>query len=206
MNNRFELLLRMFFIRLSGKKPVYELFIKGKKTLDVACGSGDLLKMNKELIYGIDLNKTMVTSLQNENCLVSFASVIDIPFEDDFFDVINCSNIIEHLNPKDAYKMFLEMKRVLKSGGNIIFKTPMPKTIWNSFGHIRPYTPQSIKKLFRDVSLEEFDSIKGLKIENVVYFGSCGSNKITFLLSSFMANIIPYLRGSYLMKIKKTEK
>ncbi len=203
MNNRFALLLKMFLIKFKGKNPIYELFMKDKKILDLACGLGELLKMNKELIYGVDLNETLVSSLQKDGCLVSLSSVTKIPFENNFFDVVNCSNIIEHLNPEDAQKMFLEMKRVLRPGGYIFLKTPMPKTIWNSFGHLKPYPPKAIRKLFRSVSLEKFDSIEGLNIENVIYFGSNASNSIVFIISSLIANISPCLRGSYLMKIKK---
>ncbi len=202
MSNKL-LIFKMILLKISRKDPVYELFIKNKKTLDVACGEGNLLKNDKENIYGIDINKTLLEQLKNEGLKVKYSDVTKIDFEDSVFDVVHCSNIIEHLDPESAHKMFQEMNRVLKPEGVIILITPTEKTIWNTFGHIKPYTPQSIKKLLRKVSLESFDSIQGLRIENVVYYGSWGWNKFTFLYSSLMANLTPFMRGLYIMTIKK---
>ena len=199
-------MFRMSKFWLRKKNSIFEIFIKGKKVLDIGCGEGNLLKKDRDNIYGVDINKTIVEKLQKEGLKVKFGDVSDLPFEDNFFDVINCSNVIEHLFSAEAYKMFLEMERVLKKNGIIILVTPMPKTIWNTFGHIKPYPPASIRKLFREISLESFDSIPNFKIENIVYFGSWGKNKTIFTLSSLIANISCILRGSYLMVIKKNER
>ncbi len=191
---------------LRASDPIFALFMKGKKVLDIGCGEGRLLRRNPALVYGIDINKKMVEQLMKENLLVKEGNVTGIPYADNFFDVVHCSNIIEHLNPVEAQKMFLEIKRVLKSGGMAIIITPMPKTVWNTFGHIKPYPPAAIKKLFRQVSLESFDSITGLEIKNIFYYGTWASNKITFILSTLIAQLTPFLRGSYLMVIEKNEK
>lgn len=197
------LILKMMKFWAQKKNPLFEIFMKGRKVLDIGCGEGNLLKKDRDNIYGIDINKTLIEKLQLEGLLVKYGDATKIPFEDNFFDVVHCSNVIEHLLPSEAHKMFLEMQRVLKSNGKIILITPMPKTVWNTFGHIKPYPPMAIKKLFRKVSLEYFDSVKGLEIENVFYFGSWGLNKLTFLYSSILANLTPLLRGSYFMVIKK---
>ncbi len=187
------------------KNPIQEIFLKEKTVLDIGCGEGKILENNTSSAYGIDTNVTMVRELQKRGLKVKEGSATAIPYEDSFFDVVHCSNIIEHLFPDDAQKMFREMKRVLKPGGNIVLITPMPKTIWHTFGHIKPYPPMAIRKLFRKVSLESFDSIQGLRIESIFYYGIWSRNKILFFLSSLIAQVTPFLRGSYLMVIKKNE-
>lgn len=199
------LLIKLFLERLRAKDPLFEIFMKEKRVLDVACGEGKLLKKNPKMISGVDINKTLLGKMQSEGLSVKYSAVTNIDFGDASFEVIHCSNIIEHLNPTDAHKMFQEMSRLLIPGGKILLITPMPKTVWNTFGHIKPYPPQAIRKLFREVSLESFDSVRGLEIENIIYFGDWGFNKATFLFSSILANITPLCRGSYLMVIKKNE-
>lgn len=204
--NNFTFLLTLLSHWIRGKNPIQEMFLKGRTILDIGCGEGKILQTNGARAYGIDINSAMVARLQKDGFHVKEGSATDIPYESNFFDVVHCSNIIEHLMPEDAQKMFREMYRVLKPGGNIILITPMPKTVWNTFGHVKPYPPMAIRKLFREVSLEAFDSVKGLRITNVFYYGTWSAHKILFLISSLVAQITPLLRGSYLMIIQKDEK
>lgn len=200
---RIVLLIQLAIARTRAVDPVFSVFMQNKKVLDVACGEGKLLLMNPALVFGIDINTTLVNRLKSEGLNVKFSSVTNIEFTNSAFEVVHCSNIIEHLNPSDAHKMFQEMSRVLVPGGKILLITPMPSTIWNTFGHVKPYPPQAINKLFRKVSLEAFDSVDDLAIQNYFYFGRWGANKITFIISSVVANISPFLRGSYFMIIEK---
>jgi ubiquinone/menaquinone biosynthesis C-methylase UbiE len=50
------------------------------------------------------------------------ASVLDIPFDDGYFDVVLASEIIEHLEQKDGLKMINEIERVSKN--LVIITTP----------------------------------------------------------------------------------
>lgn len=203
MPSSFSFAIDLFSIWMRRKDPVYELLLKGKRVLDMGCGEGKLLKKDPALICGIDINDSALARLAKEGLQAKKGSVTEIPYEDAMFDAVHCSNIIEHLDPIAARAMILEAKRVLKKGGIAIVITPMPKTAWNTFGHIRPYPPMAIKKLFREVSLEAFDSVSGLEVEWVFYYGVWGRNKFVFLLSTIIAQVTPFLRGSYLMVIRK---
>ncbi len=86
-----------------------------------------------------------------------------IPFEDDFFDFIVASHIIEHLN--DPLNFFKECLRVLKPGGKLYIEAPSEKSLMlkgMSFEYekfyslsyyddpthtMRPWTPQSFYRL-----------------------------------------------------------
>lgn len=43
--------LKQFFYWFKGKNPLFEIFLKGKKVLDMGCGEGNLLKCDKANIY-----------------------------------------------------------------------------------------------------------------------------------------------------------
>jgi ubiquinone/menaquinone biosynthesis C-methylase UbiE len=199
----FGLWSSFFMAWVRGKNPVFEVFLKGKRVLDVGCGEGKIVALNPEKFSGIDINQTMVSRLQAQGLDVHQADVQHMPFQDKTFDVVHCSNVIEHLTPIEAYSMMKEMHRVLKVGGGIVLITPMPQTIWNTFGHTKPYPPIAIGKLFRDVSRESFDTIKDMSIEVVFYYGRWSMNKVLFLLSTIIAQVTPWSRGAYLMIIRK---
>jgi ubiquinone/menaquinone biosynthesis C-methylase UbiE len=91
------------------EKHVFNL--KNKKILDLGSGRGDFL---------IDLakNNYNITGLANNlkiNVIQSEAE--KLPFENNSFDFINCSEVTEHVeNPE---KLLSESYRVLKRGGQM---------------------------------------------------------------------------------------
>lgn len=190
---------------LSGKNPQFELFFKGKHVLDVGCGEGALVRMDPQHFCGIDINETLLAKLKDEGLNVKFGAATAIPYGDGEFDAIQCSNIIEHLPPAEAHLMLIEMSRVLKPGGIIVLTTPMPRTVWNTFGHIKPYPPSAIRKILRPISLESFDSIHDLQIKGLVYYGTGSRNKVAFLLTSFLALWLDTFRGSYTILLEKRD-
>lgn len=80
--------------------------------------------------------------------------VLNLPFKDDFFDGVYCSHLIEHLYPEDVFKLANEIGRVLKSGGVVVIKPPLPSfSFWNDPTHIKPYRPSAIFSIFNVVEL-----------------------------------------------------
>ena len=57
--------------------------------------------------------------------------VTRIPFEDDWFEMIICNHVLEHV-PDDA-KALAELFRVLKPGGCAVLQTPYSSLLQNSF-------------------------------------------------------------------------
>lgn len=44
----------------------------------------------------------------------------NLPFQDEYFDVVSCVSVLEHLLPEDRIKGIKEMARVVKKGGKLI--------------------------------------------------------------------------------------
>ncbi len=190
---------------LQKKSHVFEVFLKGKKVIEFGCGEGEMLALGNENVIGIEINQTALGRLREKGLNVIEASIESIPMESGSFDVVLCNNIIEHLTVDQAYNMLQEAQRLLRPEGEIIIITPTPKTVWNTFGHVKPYTIASIMKLFRKNSRESFEALSPMEKTFSLYYGPWTHNKITFLFSTIFANIFKGFAGSYLLVLKKYE-
>lgn len=197
--------LKLLKAVLQKKSHVFEVFLKGKKVIDFGCGEGEMLALGNENVIGIEINQTALGRLREKGLNVIESSIESIPMANGSFDVVLCNNIIEHLTVDQAYNMLKEAQRLLRPHGEIIIITPTPKTVWNTFGHVKPYTIPSIMKLFRKNSRESFEALSPMKKTFSLYYGPWTHNKITFLFSTLIANIFRRFAGSYLLVLKKYE-
>ena len=88
------------------------------KVLDVGCAKGFMLYDLTKLIPGIEVKGIDVSSYAIENSLeeisnnVSVANAIDLPFEDNSFDVVISINSIHNLDRKECGIALQEIERV----------------------------------------------------------------------------------------------
>ncbi len=92
------------------------------KILDAGCAFGRDSKYfseNSFETYGIDLSTKMIEKAKEFSPLSNFSvmDMMDLKFDDNFFDGIWCSAALLHLNKKDAQIALKEFKRVLKNKG-----------------------------------------------------------------------------------------
>lgn len=101
--------------------------LKKGLVLDIGCGDGTNAKRIKKLgfdVFGVDISKQAVKKAQ-ENGIK--AKVVDLntqklPFEDNHFDVVWLTDVIEHVFWPD--ELLSEIYRVLKKGGYLYLTTP----------------------------------------------------------------------------------
>lgn len=75
--------------------------------------------------------------------------VTDIPFEENYFNVILCNHVLEHII--DDSKAMREIYRVLKPDGWAILQVPMDKTLEVSFEDSTITTPKERKEVFGQI-------------------------------------------------------
>ncbi len=134
----------------------------GSLVLDAGCGNGLFAEYLVALGYqvkGIDIAEgAVVAARQRVPQGTFFAASLEetLPFEDEEFNAIWCTEVFEHLF--DVHRAMAELNRVLKPGGHLIFTTPYHGRIKNvliaMFGfeahynpyisHIRFYTRKSL--------------------------------------------------------------
>jgi ubiquinone/menaquinone biosynthesis C-methylase UbiE len=157
------------FERNELKRMIYSA--KGKKVLDVGCGTGRLFpefqKMNFD-ITGIDVSQKMIDIAKNRchKAKLLVGDVENLPFKDDSFDVVVASFVVVHL--KYLEKAFSEIYRVLKNGGVFIItninqkKAPKLKMsttqeiVIKSFYHMPKEVIKSLENEFFKINEEKF--------------------------------------------------
>ncbi len=147
---------------------------KTMKILDVGCGDGVLLsfiekKLNSRSseLYGVDLSHKAISAAQNKikNGHFYKSSVYKLPFQENTFDVIVSTDVIEHVSrPK---KMLKEIKKVAKENGNIIIGTPIKYTEEpQDKNHYQEFYPKQLIELIKLF----FKDCKLIKSHNLLYF------------------------------------
>ena len=94
----------------------------GSKILDIGCSRGSCVQILNDLGhdgYGIDISDFAIEEAKKRGLKCKTASALDIPFNDEEFDYIVCTDVMEHFFIEDVPKSISEMKRILKKGGKI---------------------------------------------------------------------------------------
>jgi ubiquinone/menaquinone biosynthesis C-methylase UbiE len=158
--------LAPFFLGIGekAKKRLSREFETGS-VLDVACGTGTLLKMAHDAglqCYGSDLAEGMIAEAQKKIPTGEFrvASFYELPYPDNAFDNVVETNAVSGVTI-DANKVLAEMLRVCKPGGQILIgdycKAPQ-ETTWTRFmewiGMLIGDYPHDFQSLFRELGCQ----------------------------------------------------
>lgn len=126
---------RKYFHTSRLKKTVEKIQLSNQLILDVGCGSGIISSecINRgHRVVGFDLGRNFVkTCNQMFKTPKSFfipGDAESIPFADNTFDVVICTEVIEHL--LDPQKTISEFYRVLKPNGTLLLSTPKKSFFW----------------------------------------------------------------------------
>jgi len=129
----------------------------GYEFLEVGSGLGRfvllLANIKKHLlnITCLEINKTLANDLSSKGFNVIQGSILDSPFDENKFDVVHCSHVIEHFGYPDVIKLLDYLIKITKTGGYIIIRSPlMHPGFYNDIDHIRPYPPQTIMNYFNN--------------------------------------------------------
>jgi SAM-dependent methyltransferase len=106
----------------SSYKKVYEKI----KILDFGCGDGNLERFIYDFFtnckyYGIDVSKASIEKanmLKKRNSKFELFDGENIPFQDNYFDIIIVANVFHHIDFKFHNKILKEIYRVLKPSGH----------------------------------------------------------------------------------------
>jgi ubiquinone/menaquinone biosynthesis C-methylase UbiE len=102
------------------------------RVLDIGCGAGNFLaQIPISQKIGIDIAPTQLQfAKESTGADVLMADAGKLPFRAASFDVVFCSEVIEHMPYASAEKMLTEIHRVLKPQGKLILTTPNYASAW----------------------------------------------------------------------------
>ena len=135
-----EILLFPWYIpSLKLKYALDVIPINSGRVLEVGCGGGAIARGIKRYkpnlkVFGCDIS-THSLSFARKNpggAKFYFGNIYHLPFKSNFFDVVFCIDVFEHL--EDIPKALAEIKRVMKPGGLVHFALPYEGSFFNLEG------------------------------------------------------------------------
>lgn len=122
--------------------------------LDVACGAGFFVQKLSAVfpqfqMTGLDINFQMVDLTRQKGIKAVKGNILKLPFQNETFQVVHASHIIEHLGYPNITRAIDEMFRVLATNGYLIIRSPLfHPTFYDDLSHVRPYPPDSVTNYF----------------------------------------------------------
>jgi ubiquinone/menaquinone biosynthesis C-methylase UbiE len=195
------------FKRINNTEICFRESIKDKrqqKVLDIGCGDGYHIFVFNTIenvarnirFYGVDKSRPRIefaSRICNELAVTNInffvGSTDDLPFPDDHFDIILCSDVVEHLSYPE--RCFAEINRVTKPGGIAIVTTP------NKTNRL-----QQVVRFFQDSLQEERQegdhiSVKGIdewmKLARATGFGILKIRRGALIFGGYKYNQYPAL-------------
>lgn len=182
---------------------------KELKILDVGCATGFLgaaVKMDKNYVCGVEISQKAAKKAKKvlDDVVVENIEEVRLPYPQEYFDVIICSDVIEHLfDPRSA---LTKLRKYLKPSGKILVVVPNVAWIglrlslligrWEykdygimDYGHIRWFTKRSIIRLLSE---------SGYEVEKIIPYiprkitRLLGGSKIAYSLAKLWGSLIAY--------------
>lgn len=109
--------------------------LRNSTVLDLGCGDGALsylLWKAGARVYGVDSSITAINYAREKhaqfktNCQFEVAECYETGFNDEYFDCVICTDVIEHVSM--PLKLLAEIKRILKLGKYSVISTPIRVT------------------------------------------------------------------------------
>jgi SAM-dependent methyltransferase len=142
----------------------------GTRVLNIGVGRGgleDYLLSNEVDVYCLDPSEESINTLISKFGLVGKAKVgfsQSIPFDDDFFDVVIMSEVLEHLSDEVLQKTIVECHRVVRPGGKFIGTVPADEKLlenrvvcpdcgklFHRWGHLQEFSYERLNNLLSQV-------------------------------------------------------
>lgn len=136
-----------------------KLYREKPTTLNIGIGNGWLERECKKRgweSYSLDPSEVAVKQLSSDGLKAKVGYIEAIPYDDNFFDICFCSEVLEHLSNEQLYQGLKEIKRVLKKGGYLIGTVPFNEYLLDN----QVICPDCKKVFHRWGHLQSFDKLK----------------------------------------------
>ncbi len=137
------------------------------KILNIGVATGYTSQLLEEVgeVQSVEYDKDCFEFVKSQlDISIVNASILDLPFDDETFDLVCAFDVIEHV--EDDLKAVREMKRVCKADGHLCVTVPAFMFLWSDHDevnhHFRRYKIPGLVKVFEQSS----------KIHYVSYFNT----------------------------------
>ena len=159
---------------------------KGKKVLNIGVGGGFLEQYAATqgfIPFSLDPSEIAIQKLEQKGLKGKVGYVQDIPYEDQVFDFVFCSEVLEHLNDDALNSGLREIGRVLTKTGYLIGTVPYSETLsanhvicpccntkFHKWGHEQSFDKAAMRDLLQRYNF------KILKLETYSFQGFAGKD------------------------------
>lgn len=193
---------------------------KNCRYLEVGSGLGRFpLKLKKKYktlnIECIEINPNLAKITAGNGLRTVVGDVKKMPFENESFDVVHCSHVIEHFSYPQIARVLDELVRVAKKSAYIILRSPlMHKDFYLDIDHVRPYPPETILSYFYNQQQQKVGKAN-LQIIHCWYrrenfkLVNIGISKIKYFFNALFAFLWMYIKfpfsrkNGYVLILKK---
>lgn len=144
---------------------------KGKKLLDIGCGTGYFLKASSKAglkTFGIDISEEAIklAKKNSPDSRISIGEGENLPFSSQSFDYVTCLGSLEHF--LDLERGLAEMVRVAKLGAEFLIIVPNKNYLWNKVLGQQGTIQQDYKEELKDLdSWKKLFESYGLRVEKI---------------------------------------
>ncbi len=160
------------------------------------------------IAHSIDPTEIAVRKLKRKGVEAGVGCIEAIPYKNDTFDLVLCSEVLEHLSDLQVKMGLKEVNRVLKPGGYFLGTVPNNENlcenmvicpdcgkIFHRWGHQQQFDRRKLEKILADdlkvlgIKSKLFISWQGMNLKRKIaafikllflFFGSHGSNEILY--------------------------
>lgn len=141
-------------------------YVQNKKVLSLGCGSGfseDIYSTVAEKVIGVDIDENAISYAKQRYKGIEFychdaGVVYPFLFNEKSFDVVVCTEVLEHMSKKHAEKIVDGIKHMLVKDGWFIGTVPVENDVGTDKFHKVHYTSDELKewfgKYFSEVTVE----------------------------------------------------
>ena len=197
--------------------------IQFNSVLEVGCGEGSILYWLSEwdfskYLSGIEISESGVEILKRKN-IKNLKEVLlfdgyHIPYEDNHFDLVICSHVMEHVEHERV--LLREIKRVSKYQ---IFEVPIDFSFnvdrklkhYMAYGHINIYTPAQFRFLLKSENFEILKDKNNLYSDEVLRHSYAKSKmkyykvKLRHLILRLFPQLLSIKPNSYVVLTQKSD-
>jgi methionine biosynthesis protein MetW len=159
--------------------------------IDIGCGDGSrtiliakYFDLDMSKVYGVDYDENLISECKTLFNVSKMDLEVDtIPHSDEFFDIVICNQVLEHL--KNYKQVIYELIRITKRGGYIVIGIPnlshLINRIYLLFGiqpmcihldgpHIRAFTHRNFVKMLSSMPSIKLKDTEGALMYPLPFF------------------------------------
>ncbi len=172
---------------------------KVNRVIDVGAGNGHISKLISDLlntpVIALDLKKPKTNY---ENVIPVEGDITDLKFSDNFFDLVICTEVLEHIKPEFLQKACDELQRITKK--YLLIGVPFKQDLRLGrtrckrcgrrnppYGHVNRFDEEKLKKLFSK-----------MKVRKISFIGK--TKEVTNFISTFLLDLAGNPYGTYNQK------